>query len=488
MAEFERPRPKAMTDAELARALQMFPSDANGVEAAGKLMAEQQLLRAQDSQELQSWIEFLRARDDQQSRKILSESMAAIFPLATAEAPPFTPEPALLTSELPILTRRGRISARLRAKHASENFVAALLLIAVNALVLHWLELSGLSALLAITIGVAIALLVVKPLRSHALHPILRAATVFGGHGVYLFAGIALGSVSLLYLLAFQGKSALFEIAAIGPYSAVAVALVAGAALLGQLVNPSFSGWLVGLASLGSVVMLSSTGVTTASWTTVQIGWQWGVASTALITLTLLIFGMRHTLLSRASSALIWLGVSAGGTLLMTMDVTNGDLAALLAMIALLLSAVYSGRDLAGGALGRFAGLAILLGLAFSPLLQYIDGSVVAVLACSMTLMLIDQLFRRSSLHIPSLDTSYGFYGSFTLTGWTALVSAATAGTPWLTTLLPELFNHLEWSLLLGLSLGMIFGLLRIPVVRKQDREIKNLDSSSGNLENLLGL
>jgi hypothetical protein len=172
----------------------------------------------------------------------------------------------------------------------------------------------------------------------------------------------------------------------------------------------------------------------------------------------------------------------------MLLEPLGFDLGSLLAMAALLVAAAYSGRDLAGGALGRFAGLAIVLGLLATPLLDHIDGSVVAVVSCSAVLMIADQVFRRSALHIPSLDTSYGFYGSFTVSGWGALLIAAASGTPWVTSLLPALFNHLEWSLLLGLSVGLVVGLLRVIVIRRQDREIKNLDSSSGNLENLLGL
>ena len=488
MAEFERPRPQAMSDAELARALQMFPSDATGVDAAGRLMAEQQNLRIKDSQELQSWIEHLKARDDQQSRKILAESIASIFPPEPIELPAPAVEPPLLTSELPILTRKGRISSRLRARNAFENLAVGLLLISVNALVLHSLDLNGLSAVLSIFLGLGFAMLVVKPLRSHALHPILRAATVFGGYGVYLFGGLILASVSLLYINAFKGKSELYELANIGPYSAVAIALVAGSALLGQLLPTAMSGWLVGLASSGSILMLASGQITEASWSTLQQGWHWGVASTGLISLTVLLFGTRHTTLSNGSSAIVFLGVSASTSALMLLEPLGFDLGSLLAMAALLVAAAYSGRDLAGGALGRFAGLAIVLGLLATPLLDHIDGSVVAVVSCSAVLMIADQVFRRSALHIPSLDTSYGFYGSFTVSGWGALLIAAASGTPWVTSLLPALFNHLEWSLLLGLSVGLVVGLLRVIVIRRQDREIKNLDSSSGNLENLLGL
>lgn len=111
-----------------------------------------------------------------------------------------------------------------------------------------------------------------------------------------------------------------------------------------------------------------------------------------------------------------------------------------------------------------------------------------ALLCCALVLLLMDQLFRTSPLHVASLETSYGFYGSVSLTGSLALVIAGLSGTSFVTGLLPAVFNHLEWSLIGGVVTGLVFGLTRIPIIRRQDREIKNLDSSSGNIENLLGL
>jgi hypothetical protein len=164
------------------------------------------------------------------------------------------------------------------------------------------------------------------------------------------------------------------------------------------------------------------------------------------------------------------------------------DLAFASAIAALFIALVYAGRDLAGGALGRFAGLALLVGLAFSPIAPEVAGVVLAVLAAAAALMLIDQLSRTSALHVASLDTSYGFYGSFSWSSWSALVLAGLMGTPLITSLLPDLLNHLEWSFVSGLTVGIVIGLLRIPIVRRQDREIKNLDNSNVNIANLLGL
>ena len=488
MAEFERPRAKALSDAELARALQTFPSDANGLELAAKLMAEQQKLREQDSQELQAWIELLRARDDQQSRKILSESMASIFPAEHVEEAPQVNEPAVLTSQLPVITRRGRVSNRLRNSQVRRLLVTSVLLAVSSALVLDWLELQGLSAILSLVTGLTIALLISTPLKRHLLHPILRSAAVFGGRGVYAFSALILGATSLFFIAAFDGHSDLPQLASVGPYSAVIIILVASATLIGQVVPVRFGSALVLLVTLSSFVLLVSSELQPIQELYLQQGWHWGAASVAVISTIILLAGMPHTKISWGSAAWMLPATTLIALPLFLLVPYSVEFALPVAVFALMLGLVYSGRDLAGGSLGRLAGLSLVLGLALSPLTDWLSGVVMAILVCALTLMLLDQLFRTSALHVASLDTSYGFYGSVSITGWLALILSAGFGTPLFTALLPETFNHLEWSLLGGLAAGLLVGLIRFPVIRRQDREIKNLDSSSGNIENLLGL
>jgi hypothetical protein len=488
MAEFERPRAQALTDVELARALQTFPSDAKGIEQAGKLMAEQQKLREQDSQELQAWIELLRARDDQQSRKILSDSIASILPPEPVQQEPQAEEPAVLTSQLPVITRRGKVSDRVRNGQIRKLLVTAVLLAVSSTLVLDWLSLSGISAILSVVTGLAIALVISVPLKRHLLHPILRAAAVFGGLGVYVFAALILGATSLFFIAAFDGHSELPELASVGPYSAIVVVLVAAATLVGQILPVRFGSAAILLVSLAAAGLLVSNRFELELAPTLQTGWYWGTASVAVVSTVLLLAGLPHTKVSWGSAA--WLLPTATGlSLPLAFAVPYSvEFALLVAVFALIIALVYSGRDLAGSVLGRLAGLAPLIGLALSPFADELSGVVMAMLVCSLTLMLLDQLFRSSPLHVASLNTSYGFYGSVTITGWLALTVSALSGTTFVTALLPDLFNHLEWALLGGLISGLLFGLIRIPIVRKQDREIKNLDSSSGNIENLLGL
>jgi hypothetical protein len=488
MAEFERPRAKALSDADLARTLQTFPSDATGVEQAGKLMAEQQLLREQDSQELQAWIELLRARDDAQSRQILADSMASFFPTEPLQDQPVPKEPAVLTSQLPVITRRGKVSNRVRNGQIRKLLVTAVLLAVSSTLVLDWLALSGLSAILSLALGLAIALIISVPLKRHLMHPILRAAAVFGGHGVYAFAGLILGATSLFFIAAFDGHSELPELASVGPYSAVVIVLVAAATMLGQLIPVRLGSGVILLASLGTAALLVSDQFEFNPDLSLQPGWHWGVASVAVVATIILLAGLPHTKITWGSASWLLPATTLLGIPLALAVPYSTDLALAVAVLGLMVGLVYSGRDLAGAGLGRLAGVALILGLAFSPLADLLSGVVMSILVCALTLMLMDQLFRSSALHIASLSTSYGFYGSVSTTGWLALVIAGVFGSQAFTELLPDAFNHLEWSLVGGLVAGLVFGLLRIPIIRRQDREIKNLDSSSGNIENLLGL
>lgn len=488
MAEFERPRARALSDAELSRALQSFPSDAIGLEAASKLIAEQQQLRIQDSQELQAWIELLRQRDDEQSRQILAESIATIFPAEQIAEPDPKQEPAVLTSELRVITRRGKVASRLKGASALKLTLLTLLLALVNALAMDWLKLDGLSALLALSLGVPTAFLFATPLRRHLLHPVLRAAAVFGGWGVYVFGGLALGSTAAVYVIAFQALSPLHGLAYLGPYSAVLILLVSLAALIGQLAPVRFGPLVIAVPTLLGLGFLVGPSFSIDLSSPVQPGWVWGVVASTLLSTMVLVFGTPHVQVNWKKSAVIAPTVLALSTVLVAFSAFSLEVAFASTIAALLIALVYSGRDLAGGALGRFAGLSLLIGLALSPFMSVLDGVILAVLAASVTLMLLDQLARSSALHVASLDTSYGFYGSFSLSSWAGLLLAGVMGTPLITAMLPDLLNHLEWSFVSGVAIGVLVGLLRIPSVRRQDREIKNLDSSSVNIANLLGL
>lgn len=488
MAEFERPRAKALSDAELARALQMFPSDATGVEAAGRLMAQQQKLREQDAQELQAWIELLRERDDAQSRKILAESLATIFPGEPLQVEKIAEEPALFTSELPVITRRGRVARRLQFGRTLRVLVLALLLAVSNSAVLSWLGISGFGAVVAVVSGLAISFAIVFALKRHLLHPILRSAAVFGGRGVYGFSALALAAASLAYSSGFLGISEVGAIAKVGPFSAILILCFAGASLVGQIISVRFASLVILVPALIALVLMSIGSFSFELSSALSTGWHWGAAGVALISTLILIFGVPHQQLEITSY--LWLLPISSAVAIAVSSVSSifSDLAAVFVLTALAVALVYAGRDLAGGSLGRLAGLAPLIGLVLTPFADQLLGVAVSVLAAATVLMIADQFSRTSPLHVPSLDTSYGFYGSVAIVSWLALIVAGFAGTEFVTAGLPQVFNHLEWSLVLGAGVGVLVGLIRTPIVRRQDREIKNIDSSSGNIENLLGL
>jgi hypothetical protein len=150
----------------------------------------------------------------------------------------------------------------------------------------------------------------------------------------------------------------------------------------------------------------------------------------------------------------------------------------------------FAGRDLTARAIGRWAGAAFLLPVLASPVLDFVNGPAVSVLAALLVLLFGDQLFRRTPLHIPSLDTSYGFYGSFQPVTWIGLICAALFGlAPIQAFLLPgSSFTTHEIALVFGLAIGLAFALLRIFVIRAQDKEIRNVEIRNMNLDNLLGL
>jgi hypothetical protein len=159
-------------------------------------------------------------------------------------------------------------------------------------------------------------------------------------------------------------------------------------------------------------------------------------------------------------------------------------------LFAVFFALTVAGRDLTARPLGRWAGAAFLLPVFALPVLDYVNGPAVSVLAALIVLLFGDQLFRRTPLHIPSLDTSFGFYGSFQFLTWAALLVAAPLGVEQIQDLLlpGSSFTVHELALIFGLVIGLTSALLRVFVIRVQDREIRNVEIRNMNLDNLLGL
>jgi hypothetical protein len=484
MAKFERPRAKALSDAELAQILKTFPSDSAGIERARALMQEQQLLREQDQRDLQNWIEAIRESGDASDTAELNRVMVEYFPPKPRQISNSEAE-ATDTSQLTVISRRQSLKGKSVAKSLVQFAAVIALLAGINLLITSWLGVQGLEAVSAIALGVTAASILVFPLRSHALHPILRSAAVFGGAGVYLFGGLVLGLLSLVYALSFGNNVEFATLAKLGPFLAPSVIAVTVSVAIGQLVSPKFgylSFGLVAIAGLGlsETKTLDISPVLTDSWLVATL-------AIALVTSAVTIFGLPHTPSSVGKES----GVAFGNIVVSSLAVlflvpTSWTVA--LVISGLFVALVFSGRDLAAGSLGRWAGLAGLIGLLVSPVSDYLLGSSLSVLAAAAMLLLIDQIFRRQPLHIPSLDAKHGYYGSFQALSWIALLLAAVAGVRELQSYLPVSVDPLTLSLSLGGLIGLLIGLIRFFTVKRQEREVQTAGTANQSIENLLGL
>ncbi len=486
MADFERPKRRALSDAELAEELSKFPSDHKGIERAQDLIATQQKLREQDASALEAWFEQMRQRDDEFSRGLIQETLAELFPSdqSTPSAP--VPEPTF-TSEISVVTRRSVVSQRLKIAQFGAALVRAVVLALVALGVGAWLDVHSLDLLLAYAVGAAVALIASNQLRSHELHPLLRSAAVFGGRGVYLAAPLLLALLCFALIAGFPTESELSSIRLEFGYQALAVLAIGTVVLLSQLAPARFHGLLIatlGLATFG--VVFAQSFRTTPSFSG---NWFWAAVAIAIIGFLLLIFGIPHR---RASVVQDAGTLGSGAALILPVSFATGyeglELVSIAVISILIFGLSAAGRDISGGVRSRLLGLSVMIGLILSPLQGFLIPHVISALAAASVLLLGDQLVRRQPLHLASLDTSYGFYGSFQLVSWSSVAIASLIPNSLVMTLLPPVMNQTEWSLTLGTATGLLFALLRIRVIRGQDRELENIDPRNARIENLLGL
>jgi len=513
MVEFEPPKRRALSDAELHRAITLLGSSAEGLANSEQLISEQALLREQDSQALSDWIKELQSDGSPQALAALRKIALEVFPANVEEVTPAEvaladkPAEPIFTTEIPIIRRKQRSQKNEIFRSLVPGFASWLVVALVNLLISTWLELTLLESVISFGIGSVAAGLVLAVLKSHSLHPLLRSAAVFGGWGVYLGSALALAFTSLIVLggvLHVAPEDLLIGLVP-GYRSDVLVAAFA-AVILSQLVPRSWHWRLLLVAGLaaGTVSLVFTRGLPAGDgWfayaplsgdvydPSLSLDWPqigWASFAVGLMSIVLVSFAMPHRQTKAWSfflQAPLGFGLSVG-----LLFIGSSHELSVVTLFAVLLAIALSGRDLTGRSIGRWAAAALLIPVFALPVLDFVNGPAVSVLAALIVLLFADQLVRRTPLHIPSLDTSYGFYGSFQLVTWLGLLTAAPLGAGVVQELLvpSATFSVLELALIFGLAVGFTFAVLRIFVIRAQDREIRNVEIRNMNLDNLLGL
>ncbi len=488
MEELERPKRRALSDGELASELAKFPSDNIGIERAQALIAQQQKLREEDAAALETWFNRMRAQDDALSRGLIKETLDELFPQVQDQQPAQrAPEPTF-TSEIEVVTRRRVLTQRLKLAQFGAALNRALVLAVVSAGVGVWLGVDGLDLLVAYLIGGSLALLTSSGLRSHDLHPILRSAAVFGGRGVYVFAPLILSALALLLLTSVRNDTQLGQIEIGLGYQAVVVAITGLAALISQLLPARWHAVTLGLLATGALIsFLALGGINTAPSYTGD--WIWPAVAIAVLGFLLLTFSMPHLRSNLRLDLGAWLlGCLAVAALSLVADLELSQWPMISVLFVLVFSVAASGRDIAGGFRSRLLGLSIVFAALMSPLGDLISSGIIAAISAAAIILLADQVIRRQPLHLASLDTSYGFYGSFQVVSWLGLLLAAFAGSELVTALMPIDLTPSEIALLIGVGVGILTALARIAIIRRQDSELENIDPRNSRLENLLGL
>jgi hypothetical protein len=488
MEELERPKRRALSDAELASELAKFPSDNIGIERAQALISEQQRLREEDSAALESWFNRMRAQDDALSRGLIRETLDELFPQAEVQQPAQLPPEPAFTSEIQVVTRRRVLTQRFKLAQFGAALNRSLMLALVSAGVGVWLGVQGLDLLVSYLVGGLFALLASSGLRSHDLHPILRSAAVFGGRGVYVFAPLVLSALALLLLTSVENDTKLGQIQLGFGYQAVVVAIAGLAALVSQILPARWHALTFGLLSSGALVStVALGGISTALTYSGQ--WIWAAVAIAVLGFLLLTFSMPHL----RSEPKVDLGAWLLGSLIVVpltfvTQPIRDEWPMILILFVLVFAVAASGRDIAGGMRSRLLGLTIVFAALLSPFGDLFSSGVIAAISAAAIILLADQLIRRQPLHLASLDTSYGFYGSFQIVSWMGIVLAAFAGSEFVTAMIPVDLTPSELALLVGAAVGFLIALVRIAIIRRQDSELENIDPRNSRLENLLGL
>lgn len=500
MVEFEPPKRKALSESELHHALTRLGNTSDGLVQAEVLLSKQASAREEDTAALAAWISQMQALGTPEAQRALTNMVLDVMPAAIVETQ-VDEEPAqdrevepVFTSEISIIQSRRALRGKRAGLRNFIGYLAGILLLSLsNALISVWLELNLTEALVSAAIGLVICAPIIALLKSHPLHPLLRSAAVFGGWGVYVGAGLMLATIAVTVSAgSLAASQQLYLENFTAAYNSDLLVMAGIALVVSQTIPRSWFFSAIAVSSvcvIGFEIAQTPNVRATLDFTLISVdSLLWGSLAMGLVSAVIYAFGQPH--LALKTKSLFWqlplMLVLSAVAVLFASPLTLPNSVPVVIFLAIALS----GRDLSAHALGRFAGIAFLIAPILTPWIDMVSGPAVAILSSLLVLIGLDQLFRTGSLHIPSLDTSYGFYGSFQPLTFTAILFSSALATRPAQDLaqLSEIFSHHELALITGLGVGSFFALLRIFSIRKQDQEIRNVEFRNMNLDNLLGL
>ena len=491
MGDFEQPKPQALTDAELTSALLQLRNQDNFILKSEELLAAQTALRAQDESALMEWRQGLAAS----AESIRGDAPSKVQVEAYSEDQDQEP---VFTSQISVVRPKSRSAKSLRSAFHWIQFAGNLVLIGLlSGALLIWLGVTGSDALLAGFVGSALSVLPLLALKIRSHHPLLRAASFLGAKSSQFGAALFLILASWLFGSISRGANVVTGNNLLGPDQLPILITAIGVAVLGVALPIRILKVLVATASFAAAVWIFL-GTSNAAWnleiTPLGASWIQGAVAVFLCTALVQVFAQPHVARSNtaalSSLPLTVLVIPAMVGLMVIGRPTNLDISAIGLSAAVFLSLSATGRDIARASVARLLSLVFLIPVLGFELLYDYRAVAIAGLTYFLIIAFLDQVMRTTSLHLPSLEVGYGFYGSFQITSWLGMAIALTISAWFEVADIGTGFadTPLQMGFLVGFMTAVLFALLRIPVVLRQNREIKLVQIHNTGAKNLLGL
>ncbi|MCF8528523.1 MAG: hypothetical protein K9G13_01240 [Aquiluna sp.] len=499
MADFEPPKRIALSDSELSAQLEALRLEPNHLHLMQELLAEQAALRQQDEQTLDAW----KAQLGELGGFDPSTVEIAVIKQELEKISSNQEAVSIRTDTLPIALKRQAPALRKYVYWFAG--VSNWVVIAISISILTQMaSLTPTEILISVPFGFLLSALLVIPMKSKSIHPLLQLVRPFGVTGRYWASGFLLAGTSLLFLVAIEMPLEALPGETLDSNQKGMLAAVAGVAILFALTLPT--SWFeitLALAALGfaGIAFFNSTW----SWSPIRLqipsdlDWLstgFGISAAIII---LKVLGSTHLPSKRARlpEQLLLGGFLALGVSL-SMAIPGGQWLLISSGLTFVvfLSLELSSRDSAPALWSRIFGLVAIavavVWITISPLvnLEPIAGVAAGGLAALFVIASFDLLGRRSAIHSASLESKHGFYGGHDWISLIAIVLSMVFG--WLVFSDSVSFD-LSGAMLLdatlaGLGVGLVAGLIRIHRVRSQENEILIVSGGNATLNNLLGL